>query len=57
MLAQGLWRAKPTRLDAIVVVERSLPDLNIFAGALPYLCIPVGQFEIFLSCTYFNLLP
>ena len=46
-------------LDAIVVVERSLRDLNIFAGASPYsyLCTPAGQLEIFLSCTYCNLLP
>ena len=34
-------------IDAIVVVERSLRDLSIFAGASPYLCTPVRQLEIF----------
>ena len=34
-------------LDAIVVVERSLRDLNIFAGVSPYLCTLVRQLDIF----------
>ena len=34
-------------LGAIAVAERSLRDLNIFAGVSPYLCTPAGQFEIF----------
>ena len=46
-------------LDAIVVVERSLRDLNIFAGASPYLCTPVGNLKCFCRAhilTYFPYL-
>ena len=34
-------------LGAIAVAERSLRDLNIFAGSSPYLCTLVGQLDIF----------
>ena len=39
--------AEAIHLDAIVVVERFLRDLNIFAGASPYLCSPVGNLNFF----------
>jgi hypothetical protein len=38
----GPFVGEAIHIDAIVVVERSLRDLNILPGALPYICTPAG---------------